>query len=185
MPNFTKNAIKASFIKLLEDRPLSQITVKDIVSDCGVNRNTFYYYFSDIPTLIEDVVMEDAEDLIRAYPTVEKIDDCLGAVIDSALAKKKAVLHIYHSSNREIYETYLWKVCDHVINAYVTTVLNGRSVSERDLSVIKKYLSSVGYGIVSGWLKNGMTEDIRGDFARICEIKKGTVEQMISRCEKA
>ena len=48
MPNFTYNAIKASFIKLLSERPLSQIKVKDIVADCGVNRNTFYYYFHDI-----------------------------------------------------------------------------------------------------------------------------------------
>ena len=41
MPNFTKMAIKASFIKLLNERPLNQITVKDIVLDCGINRNTF------------------------------------------------------------------------------------------------------------------------------------------------
>ena len=53
MPNFTYNAIKASFIKLLSERPLSQIKVKDIVADCGVNRNTFYYYFHDIPSLID------------------------------------------------------------------------------------------------------------------------------------
>ena len=59
MANFTRNAIKSSFMKLLNDRPLSQITVKDIVNDCGVNRNTFYYYFHDIPSLIEDIIMED------------------------------------------------------------------------------------------------------------------------------
>ena len=50
MPNFTQKAIKESFIKLLNDKPLHQITVKDIVEDCGVNRNTFYYHFTDIPT---------------------------------------------------------------------------------------------------------------------------------------
>lgn len=31
MPNFTKKAIEASFLKLLNERPLSKITVKD----CG------------------------------------------------------------------------------------------------------------------------------------------------------
>ena len=39
MPNFTKMAIKATFIRLLDEKPLSQITVKDIVEECGVNRN--------------------------------------------------------------------------------------------------------------------------------------------------
>ena len=45
MPPFAKREIKNSFIKLLTERPISQITVKDIVEDCGVNRNSFYYHF--------------------------------------------------------------------------------------------------------------------------------------------
>ncbi len=183
MANFTKQAIKESFIKLLTERPLSQITVKDIVADCGVNRNTFYYYFEDLPMLIEDIVMEDAEEIIQAYPTVEKIEDCLYAVIESALSKKRAVLHIYNSINREIYEQYLWKVCEYVIDAYLTTVLKDRKIKERDRQVIKKYLESLGFGIVSRWLRTGMSEDIRDILERICEIKKGMVEEMLSRCE--
>ena len=51
MAGFAKKAIRDSFIKLLNERPLSQITVRDIVDDCGVNRNTFYYYFQDISQL--------------------------------------------------------------------------------------------------------------------------------------
>lgn len=42
MPNFTKQAIKASFIKLLEERPNSQVSVRTICEDCGINRNSFY-----------------------------------------------------------------------------------------------------------------------------------------------
>lgn len=39
MPSFTKKAIKEAFIKLLEQYPLKQISVKDIVEECGINRN--------------------------------------------------------------------------------------------------------------------------------------------------
>ena len=184
MANFTKRAIEESFLKLLTDRPLSQITVKDIVADCGINRNTFYYYFEDIPKLIENVVEEDAETIIRTYPTVENFEDCLEAVIDMSLSKKRAVLHIYHSASRDIYELYLWQVCDHVINAYVTAVLNGRKIKESDLIIIKKYLSSLAFGIISNWLKNDMTDEIRAIFARLSEIKKGMVKEMIARCEE-
>jgi len=49
MPSQARAAIKASFLKLLNQRPLREITVKDIVQDCGVNRNSFYYHFQDIP----------------------------------------------------------------------------------------------------------------------------------------
>lgn len=183
MATFTKQALKQAFIKLLDEHPLSQITVKDIVNECGVNRNTFYYYFEDIPNLIEDIVTEDAEKIIQQYPTVEKIENCLSAVIETALSKRRAVLHIYNSINREIYEQYLWRVCGYIIDAYLNTILNGRKISDSDLVIIKKYLEGVGFGIISGWLMTGMTEDILTVFYRICEIKKGTVEEMISRCE--
>ena len=48
-----REALKASFLRQLEERPLREITVKDIVQGCGVNRNTFYYHFKDIPALLE------------------------------------------------------------------------------------------------------------------------------------
>ena len=53
MSGFTKEIIAKTFTELLDEKPMSKITVKDIVERCGVNRNTFYYHFKDIP----DVVM--------------------------------------------------------------------------------------------------------------------------------
>ena len=182
MANFTKKAIQKSFLKLLTERPLSQITVKDIVADCGINRNTFYYYFEDIPKLIEVMIEEDAETIIQAYPTIEKFEDCLEAIIDMALSKKRAVLHIYPSASREFYELYLWKVCDHVINTYISSVLHGRKVNDNDLAIIKEYLSALSFGMISRWLKNDMNDDIRSLLSRLFEIKKGIIEEMISRC---
>lgn len=82
MSKFTRDAIRNSFLKLLNERPLSQIKVKDIVEDCGINRNTFYYYFHDIPSLIEDMVMEEAERIIREYPWPETIEDFFDTVIN-------------------------------------------------------------------------------------------------------
>ena len=45
MASFTRKAIMTVFLNLLDERPLSKITVKDIVDACGINRNTFYYHF--------------------------------------------------------------------------------------------------------------------------------------------
>ena len=64
MANLTKEAIKKSLIKLLNERPINKITVKDIVEDCGINRNSFYYHFSYIPSLIEEFVMGEANRVI-------------------------------------------------------------------------------------------------------------------------
>ena len=56
MANFTRRAIKEAFTSLLEERPLNDITVKDIVERCGINRNSFYYHYQDLPALIEEII---------------------------------------------------------------------------------------------------------------------------------
>lgn len=185
MANFTRDAIRSSFLKLLNERPLSQITVKDIVADCGVNRNTFYYYFEDIPRLVEDIVLENAEHIIQEFPSMAMFEDCLNAMIDFALKHRRAVLHIYNSVNRDIYEQYLWRICEHTIEKYVDTVLDGRKINDTDEMVIRQYFGCVLFGVVSGWLDKGMKEDIQLFAKRIYELQKGTVEEMIRRCEES
>lgn len=184
MAGFAKKAIRDSFVKLLNEKPLSQITVRDIVDDCGVNRNTFYYYFQDLPQLVESIVNEDADRMIREHPTMDSMEDCLNAIIDFALKNRKAVLHMYHSINRDIYEQYQWRGCEHAVTTYVDGILRGKAVSESDRRLMIDYLKCVSFGLVIGWLERGMKEDIQSRFHRLCELKLGDLEQMIARCEK-
>ena len=48
----TKELLTDTFWELLEEKAYSKITVNDIVNRCDVNRNTFYYHFQDIPSLM-------------------------------------------------------------------------------------------------------------------------------------
>ena len=167
MAGFAKKAIRDSFIKLLNERPLSQITVRDIVDACGVNRNTFYYYFQDIPQLVETIINEDANRVIQEHPSIESVEDCLNAAIRFALENRKAVLHIYHSINRDIYEQYQWRVCEHAVTTYVDGILAGRTVAEPDRKLMIDYLKCMCFGFVVGWLETGMQEGIQSRFHRI------------------
>ena len=106
MPNFTKTAIKTSFMKLLNEYPLSKISVRSIVEDCGINRNSFYYHYQDIPTLIEEIIKEEVDGLIATYSSISSLDQCAELAFQFALQNRKAVQHIYNSVNRDVYERY-------------------------------------------------------------------------------
>ncbi len=121
MPNFTKQAIKSAFMKLLNEQPLNKISVRSIVEECGINRNSFYYHFQDIPSLIEEIVMEEIDTLIAKYPTISSLDECVNLAFRFAIENKKAVLHIYNSINRDIYESYIMKLCEYVVSTYLDT----------------------------------------------------------------
>lgn len=185
MANFTQKAIRASFIKLLNQKPLSQITIKDIVDDCGVNRNTFYYYFKDLPDLVETIIKEEVQRVIRQYPTIGSVEQCLDALIGFALENRKAVLHIYNSINRDLYEWYQWRICRYVVEVYLDGVLKDRKITEEDRCLLMDYIACTGFGFVIGWLETGMKEGIRERFARIYELKHGELERIISLCEQS
>ena len=44
----TKLALANALKKLLQKKFLDDITVKELVEECEVNRQTFYYHFQDI-----------------------------------------------------------------------------------------------------------------------------------------
>ena len=51
----TKKMLSASLKHCMEKKSLSKITVTDIVTDCGLNRKTFYYHFQDVPDLLNEL----------------------------------------------------------------------------------------------------------------------------------
>ena len=110
MPNFTRRAIKESFLKLLNQRPLNQITVKDIVEDCGINRNSFYYHFSDLPALVEEIMAEQVSAMVENHPTVDSVQEGSDAIVEFVMHNKRAIYHIYNSVSRDVFERHLMEV---------------------------------------------------------------------------
>lgn len=182
MADFTKKAIRDAFIRLLNEKPLKQISIRNIVEECGINRNTFYYHFQDIPQLLESIISEDADRLIMEHPTIDSMEECLDAIINFALKNKNAVLHIFKSVNRDMYEQYQWRVCHHVVSKYVDGLLDGRTISDKDREFIISYVECVSFGLIIRWLEGGMKDDILEFSHRICELKLGDLEKLISSC---
>ena len=67
MAKFTKRAIMLSLLKLLKQKSVDKVTVKDICDECEINRNTFYYYFKDIYDVLNNIFMEEIEEKVRAH----------------------------------------------------------------------------------------------------------------------
>ena len=184
MASFTRKAIMASFVKLLEERPLSKVTVKDIVEDCGINRNTFYYHFEDIPSLIEAIVREETETVLHNHEAIESFEECLEIASRFILQHRKAALHIYNSSGRDIYQRYLMQMCRYVVESYINTKFTDFHPSEEDRDIILQLYSCQCFGLFIDWLDSGLKEDIQPKLHRLCELRHGMIEEMIDRCEE-
>ena len=181
MPSFTKKAIRESFLKLLNQRPVSQITVKDVVEDCGINRNSFYYHYQDLPALIEELVRDETDRIVSEGVQAESIEACLDIAIDFALRNRLAVLHICASSSREAYERQLGATCEYAVRSFLDRMLVGHTLDGEDYDVLVRYFKCELYGQIMDWLNDAMRYDIRGSFHRLCELMDGTAERALRR----
>lgn len=184
MPNFTKRAIKESFWKLLGQQPLSQISVRDIVEACGINRNSFYYHFRDIPSLIEEIVMDAANALIQKYPSISSIDEAIEAAFRFTLDNKKAVLHICNSVNRNIYEQYLMRICEYVVTTYFRTVFSEENIREHDRTAVILFMKCELFGLSIDWINRGMPEDAIVTLKQLLSLCNGLTGELMERCRE-
>ena len=182
MAESKREMIKKAFVELLEEKPISHITVKDIVGRCGVNRNSFYYHFRDIPSLVEELATEDVDAIIHRYPSASSIEECLDAAAAFAFAHRKSMLHIYQSAERAAFERHLWLVCEHTVSSYINGAFAGKRICPEDRDTIVNYYQCLCFGIAIRWMDGGMREDIRASFQRLCELRRGMVEDLIIRC---
>ena len=78
----TKKTIAASLKKFMERKPLSKITVSEIVTDCGINRNTFYYHFEDIQALLKWMLEQEAVEVLKNFDLLLDYEDAINFVLD-------------------------------------------------------------------------------------------------------
>ena len=182
MANFTKQAIRTSFMKLLNEKPLGKIRVRDIVEDCGINRNSFYYHYQDIPALISEIITGLFDRLIAAYPDVTSLVDCFNVAVDYTLKNKRAILHIYNSVSRDIFETYLMKYSEYAVTEYLSAAFSDGTVSEEDREIIIRFVKCSLFGISLDWLSSGLPEDAVGNIRRMLTVSHGMSEDIIRRC---
>lgn len=181
MTSPAREALKDAFFRLLEDRPLREITVKDIVQACGVNRNTFYYHFKDIPALLEEIILDQTDRIIAAQGPVLSLADCLETAVRFAQEHRQAVLHINQSAHRDLFELCLMDICRRVVEDFAAAAAGTFPIREEDRAVIIRFYQCECFGQIMAWLNDGMRYDIGKQFRRLCQLAEGMTEQMLRR----
>lgn len=176
-----RESLKAAFLRLLEERPLREITVADIVRSCGVNRNTFYYHFKDIPALLEELVTDQADRIIAAQGPSLSLADCLETAARFAREHRQAVLHINQSAHRDLFEQNLMDLCRRVVVDYAAAAIGDLPISPEDRAVIIRFYQCECFGQIMAWLNDGMRYDLGAQFRRLCQLGEGMTERMLRR----
>ncbi|MDD4356122.1 MAG: TetR-like C-terminal domain-containing protein [Smithellaceae bacterium] len=155
----TKRALAASLKKLLGKSTLDHITIKDIVEDCEVNRQTFYYHFHDIYDLMEWIFWDDVSYL--APNDGETVDwrDGLKKAFKYVLENKSLVMNTYRSFTREQLDRYIGIAVRPFVKNVVAELSTGLNIAEIDREFVIDLFTYALSGVLLAWVEKDMPED--------------------------
>lgn len=152
--------IKNSFIKLLKQKPISKITIKEICSDADVNRATFYAHYLDQYDLLQQIEQE-LIDGINGYLYGHDLNYISEAPVDML----EKILE-YVKENAELFDLLLSLNGDIKFQQEVIKIIGGQHFSkmttDKDSSeYMFLFYASGSIGVIQKWLKDGMKKDPR------------------------
>ena len=180
--NQTKHLLAQSLQELMATTPLEKISVNDIVDHAGVGRNTFYYHFQDIPSLLGEIIVERTNELMAQYPTVDRIEEAFRASIDYAQKNRRAIMHVYNSVSRDTFEASVMRLCAYMTEQYLKSAYPDTGISDADRELLHRFIKCQLFGLCIDWMLGGMKPDTGEKMARILELYRGVAELILENC---
>lgn len=161
----TRTAIQQAFLQLARENPADKITVTDIVTRAGINRNSFYYYFEDLPGMIEITVQELFErTILQNRP--QTFQECVDALADIMSQTRSACMHLFRSRSRIDLQLYYHRVCGFVVRTFLESVeYLGKFHTPEQKEAIAQYYKCLLLGLMTEWMAGGMRGDVKKSFA--------------------
>lgn len=181
---YTKEIIRKEFIKMLNEKPISKITVKDLSINCNINRNTFYYHYSDVYELLSELFQLELKKVIDEYNDTFSWEESFVMAAEFAIENKKAVYHVYNSMQREELVNYIYNIAGNIMGSYVVKQNQSIDSHEEDIVLISSFYQCALTEMVLRWILNGMKEDPKEVIGRIGKLFDGNIKISLKRSEE-
>lgn len=159
MARRTQTVIMQTFIGLLAQKPLDKITVKDVIEEADINRNTFYYYYENIQDLL-DAFFE--QELQKFSESTEKTDSFAKEYIRACASirdNRRAIHHIYLSENRQLISNYLKTAAELFVGRFVREAAAPYALDEDGIAYVVHLYSYSVLGITMQWIQKDVPLD--------------------------
>lgn len=155
--------IKESFIRLLKQKPLSKITVKEICAGADVNRATFYAHYSDQYDLLHQIERELIDGINRYLNPYDfgDLSQASAELLEKILEYVKENAELFGlllNSNGDIqFQQEITKIIGQ--QHFISAVADG-SPNREDAGYIFLYFAGGSIEVIKQWLGDGMKKPV-------------------------
>lgn len=179
MSDLTKQALIASFKKLLETEPFDKITISDIANDCGLSRQTFYYHFRDIFDMIRWIYNSESLNEIGGRGGYGMWQDKIRELFDYTLNNKSLILGTFNSKCRNDLVGYYMDISIRKISDIVEMKSDG-DIAEKDKKFIASVYAYAFVGIMVDWISDEMKESSEEMVDRVYKIVMSNFDRTLA-----
>ena len=128
-PSETKLLMADALKRLIKDRPFAKITVQDIVNECNINRNTFYYHFESNIDLLYFAYAQEVQKVADSFNKANaSIPQAMEFVLDYIDDNIPLCQCAYESLGETQLKTIFEKDLFHLIRATIDFFANENTV---------------------------------------------------------
>ena len=174
----TKLALAGSLKKLLQKKFLDDITVKELVEDCQVNRQTFYYHFQNIYDLLHWFLERETEEALRdAADWREALSLAFRYIQDNHVI----IYHIYRSSARESLDCQFYTLSRALVLRLLDLYAGDLTLEEADRTFLAEFYMFALSGTLLHWMSEDMKEDPRHLADRLARLLEPEIRRAAER----
>ncbi|MCT3400011.1 TetR/AcrR family transcriptional regulator [Lentilactobacillus hilgardii] len=173
----TKIKLGGTLKSLMMTTPVDKITIDMLTQKADLTRNTFYYHFEDIYSLLEWVYKQDLLSNINAYTKIEDWKVAYRLILNYIEDNKTFCMNTFHSVARDLLENFLYSVASDLV---------GKVIIHSDRNVSKKLTESIqdfyGWALVMQvvqWLFNDLKESKADVIQRASIMLTGGIDNAI------
>lgn len=176
---YTKMVIKNSFAKLLAQKPLAKVTVKEICELSEINRATFYKYYCDPFDLLDNIEQEflkELEDNVSQY-IHKDFKETINFILVSIKAEGELYKILFSENGDPHFPTHIFSSCYQKF-----TIINDNKRFQQLKPFEQKWLfyfiAQGCSGILSQWIENEMNEPISEVVAFMEKLIQNTLKSL-------
>ncbi len=160
---YTKMVIKQSFIKLLKQKTISKISIKEICEDADINRATFYAHYKnqyDLLNQIENETINDITQYLSSYDFKSKKDVPIAAIekVLEYIKKNSELFDLLLNSNGDT--NFQQEIIEIVGKQYFIPAKEDNFLKKEESEYVFHFLASGSICTIQKWLKEGMKKPI-------------------------
>lgn len=181
----TKLLIAGSLRKLMKKKSLDKIKIREIVEDCGVNRQTFYYHFQDIYALVEWIYTYDGIKIVDNHRDDDDWMPVIKEMFDYLESHQDEIRCVVNSKADKFFHDFIYEKIGMVSKLVVDSVSVKMKVDEYHKEFIADFYTYAVCGVVECWMKNRNATRMSSDeLIRLFNLTMcGNVVAALRRCE--